>query len=192
MFPTVRGALRRLLTGVCLVLLVAVAGASAARAESGRVVRVGDGDTITVRLGAVEEKVRLIGIDTPELDDPRHDWRHLAYRAREYARSRLAGRTVVLTSDPLCRNRDKYGRLLRYVAVADGTDVNEEMIRTGYARAFTRFRFTRMERYESAEEDARKSGRGRWSLPGHEAAERRPGPSLIGVTSCREPRHPRS
>ncbi len=148
-------------------LLVVAAAAGSARVETGRVVWVADGDTITVRIGAAKEKIRLVGIDTPELDDARPAWRDLAYQARDYARSRLLGRTVALEPDPLCRNRDKYGRLLRYVALDDGTDVNEEMIRRGYARVFTRFPFARTKRYESVEDDARKARRGRWWLTAH-------------------------
>jgi micrococcal nuclease len=166
MFPWIRAGSRRFLAGICLALLVAAAAADAARAERGKVVHVGDGDTITVRIGAAVEKVRLIGIDTPELDDSRPAWRDLANRARDEARERLLHRTVSLASDSLCRNRDSYGRLLRYVSLEDGTDFNEEMILEGYARAYTRFPFTRVQRYESAEESARRSGRGRWSLPG--------------------------
>ncbi|MBZ5639871.1 MAG: thermonuclease family protein [Acidobacteriia bacterium] len=170
MSPTNRGPAARLLVGAGLVLGLAVAVRAAGRVETGRVVWVSDGDTITVRIGEVKEKVRLIGIDTPELDDARHAWRDVAYQAREYARSRLLGRTVTLERDPLCANRDRYGRLLRYVALDDGTDVNEEMIRRGFARAYTRFKFVRTKRYESVEDEARKVRRGRWSLTAHSAS----------------------
>jgi len=137
--------------------------AAAAAVETGEVVAVADGDTITVRIGPVKEKIRLIGIDTPELKDTRPAWRRLAFEAGGFVRERLLGRTVTLDADPLCANRDKYGRLLRYVALADGTDLNDELIRRGYARAYTRFPCTRAGRYKAAEREARTAGRGRWA-----------------------------
>jgi micrococcal nuclease len=162
MKASIRVALGRLLAGAGIVLLLSSASLASTRVETGRVVWVSDGDTITVRLEGVKEKVRLIGIDTPELKDERHAWRDLAYDARAFARTRLLGKTVALESDRLCSNRDKYGRLLRYVVLDDGTDFNEEMIREGYARDYTRFAFTRADRYKAEEKKARAAGRGRW------------------------------
>ena len=49
------------------------------------------------------------------------------------------------------------------VALADGTDINDEMIRRGYARAYTRFPFARAGRYKATEREARTAGRGRWA-----------------------------
>ena len=136
----------------------------APQVESGRVVWVADGDTITVRISGAKEKVRLVGIDTPELDDTRPAWQALAHEARAHVRARLRGRTVALERNPLGDDRDKFGRLLRYVVLDDGTDIGEEMIREGYARAYTRFPFSRRAKYEAAEREARNAGRGRWAL----------------------------
>jgi micrococcal nuclease len=162
MMASIRGALDRFLAGAGIALLLSSASLASTRVETGRVVWVSDGDTVTVRLEGVKEKVRLIGIDTPELKDERHAWRDLAYDARAFARTRLLGKTVALERDRLCSNRDKYGRLLRYVVLDDGTDFNEELIREGFARAYTRFAFTREDRYRAAEKQARAAGRGRW------------------------------
>lgn len=134
--------------------------------ESARVVWVHDGDTVTVHIGARRERVRLIGIDTPELDDERPWWTDLAYRARNYARMRVKGRQVTLRGDPLCSDRDDYGRLLRYLILKDGTNFNEEMVRKGYARAYTRFRFSLAEEFVSAEGEARRESVGRWAPQG--------------------------
>lgn len=142
--------------------LAAAAWGASPALRKGRVEWVADGDTITVRIGETKEKVRLVGIDTPELDDANPWWRALAERARDHAKSRLLGRTVVLEPDPVGADRDKYGRLLRYV-VLDGKDVNEEMIREGYARAYTRFAFERSARYKEAEKAARAAKIGRWT-----------------------------
>lgn len=155
---------RRARSVVIGLILFAIAGAAAGD-ESARVVWVSDGDTITVRIGSVKEKVRLIGIDTPELGDARHWWRDLAFEARDYARKRVKGRTVTLTRDPAVDDRDKYGRLLRYVILDDGTNFNEEMIRRGYAAAYTRFRFSLASRFKATEKEARRERLGRWATP---------------------------
>lgn len=150
------------LAAVVLAALAAVAAEGSPALRKGRVEWVADGDTITVRLEETKEKVRLVGIDTPELDDANPWWRALAERARDHAKSRLLGKTVVLEPDALSADRDKYGRLLRYV-ILDGADVNEEMIREGYARAYTRFAFERAARYKEAEKAARAAKIGRWA-----------------------------
>jgi len=165
---------------VALVLALATAALAASLAvgaeqavrpvQKGRVEWVSDGDTITVRLGEGKEKVRLVGIDTPELDDANPFWRNLAAEARDYAKARLLGRTVVLEPDSVTSDRDRYDRLLRYV-VLDGQDFNEEMVRKGYARVYTRFRFERTTRYKAAEKEAREEKRGRWAARSAEPRE---------------------
>ncbi len=151
-----------LAAAAAVAVLAAAASGDAPALQKGRVEWVSDGDTITVRIGETKEKVRMVGIDTPELDDANPWWRALAERARDHARSRLLGRTVVLEPDAIGADRDKYGRLLRYV-ILDGEDVNEEMIREGYARAYTRFAFGRATRYREAEKAARAAKIGRWT-----------------------------
>src|SRR5262245_32933199 len=64
--------------------------------QKGRVSSVHDADTITVRIATGTEKVRLVGIDSPELDDERPEYRTFGLAAREYARSRIDGTTVTL------------------------------------------------------------------------------------------------
>jgi micrococcal nuclease len=132
------------------------------REEHGRVVWVHDGDTVTVRLGSRREKVRLIGIDTAELEDRRPWWRDLARRSRDYARERLRGQDVTLLRDARCTDRDDYGRLLRYVMLPNGVDFNLEMIRKGYARAYTRFAFSRRKEFLAAERKAKRARVERW------------------------------
>jgi len=149
---------RRFAAAVAVVAVVAGISCTPAAEPSlrkGRVVWVHDGDTVTVRLGDRKEKVRLIGIDTPELNDRRPEWRERAHQAKDYAIARLKGKTVVLEADPIVDDRDKYGRLLRYVVLLDGTNFNEEMVRKGYARVYRRFPFSLSERFLEAEADAK-------------------------------------
>lgn len=106
-----------------------------------RVRSVIDGDTIALSTG---ERVRLIGIDTPEVHESEklhRDARRLKKNPREiqemgnkawaYAKKLLEGKSVSLEFDEV--RRDKYNRLLAYVYLSDGTFVNAEMVRAGYA-----------------------------------------------------------
>ena len=138
---------------------------AAAPAEVARVVAVHDGDTITVKFDGRTEKVRLVGIDSPELDDERQPYRDAAYAARNCARSRLGGETVTLEREARQGDRDKYGRLLRYVILGDGTNVNEELVRKGYARVFDKFNFTLKPRFKELEAEAKGEKLGVWTLP---------------------------
>lgn len=140
----------------------------AASPQTAQVMAVHDGDTIVVNVDGRDEKVRLVGIDSPELNDERSDYRQAGYAARDYARSRLAGERVTLEEEPLQSDRDKYGRLLRYVVLRDGTNFNEDMVRKGYAHVYDRFSFTLKPRFKAAETEAKREQRGVWRL--------RPGP----------------
>jgi len=104
---------------------------------SGRVVSVADGDTIRVRLGSGRvERVRYIGIDTPESVKPGTPVQCFAKRASAANSALVAGRTVRLVGD--VEQRDRYGRLLAYVyREPDGAFVNARLVRDGYARTLT-------------------------------------------------------
>lgn len=136
----------------------------AATPQTARVLAVHDGDTITVRVDDHDEKVRLIGIDAPELNDERPDYRQAGYAARDYARARLGGETVTLEAEPRQGDRDRYGRLLRYVILRDGTNLDEDMVRKGYAHVYDRFEFTKKSRFKAVEAEAKREKRGVWLL----------------------------
>lgn len=137
----------------------------AASPTTARVVTVNDGDTITVKLEGHTEKVRLVGIDSPEIHDDRREYRDAAYAAKSYARSLMAGETVTLDPEPRQGDRDRYGRLLRYVILGDGTNVSEAMVRNGYAHVYDRFNFTLKPRLKAAETEAKREKLGVWKLP---------------------------
>jgi micrococcal nuclease len=102
----------------------------------GQVVRVVDGDTIRVRLGGRTERVRYIGVDTPESVKPGTPVQCYAKRAAAANAALVAGREVRLVGD--VEHRDRYGRLLAYVyRVGDGAFVNAVLVRDGYARTLT-------------------------------------------------------
>ncbi len=96
--------------------------------ETGIVTRVIDGDTIDVRIGNQTFRVRYIGIDTPERGDL------YFYQSTEANRRLVEGKIVILVKD--VSEVDRYDRLLRYIFVGD-VFVNHELIRQGYAYAYT-------------------------------------------------------
>ncbi|MBW3538498.1 thermonuclease family protein [Candidatus Parcubacteria bacterium] len=137
----------------------------AARTAPGhyRVVEVVDGDTIRVELSGQTETVRLIGLDTPETKDPRKPVQCFGQAAAAKARELMAGGSVRLEADPNDSDRDKYKRLLRYVYLPDGQLVNAEMIRQGYAFAYTIFPFEKLEEFRELERQAREQNLGLWA-----------------------------
>ena len=128
-------------------------------AEQARLVRVIDGDTIEVDLGAAQERVRYIGIDAPELAGPGAP-QPFAEEARAYNARLVGGGALVLERD--VSDRDRYGRLLRYV-YADGTLVNRALVAAGLARAAAYPPDTRLQAsLEAAQAEARRAGLGLW------------------------------
>lgn len=101
------------------------------------VVKVVDGDTIDVNINGEIERLRLIGIDTPETVDPRKEIQCFGLEASNKAKELLLGKFVLLESDETQGERDKYRRLLRYVFLPDGTNFNLFMIQEGYAYEYT-------------------------------------------------------
>lgn len=148
---------------VCVAALVCALAASAARGQPVRVLRAVDGDTLEVVIDGRKEKVRLIGVDTPESVDPRRPVGFFGKEAAAFTRRLVAGRRVLLEADPDAFDRDRYGRLLRYVHLPDGTLVNAEIIKQGYGHAYVKYPFSKMEEFRSYERRAREKGLGLWS-----------------------------
>jgi micrococcal nuclease len=129
-------------------------------ARETRVQRVVDGDTFVL---PSDERVRLIGVDTPESVKPGTPVECFARKAGALTERLLEGRRVRLAFD--VERRDRYGRLLAYVTrVSDGLDVNAELLRRGYARTLTVPPNVRnADRYARLQRRARAAGRGLWS-----------------------------
>ena len=138
-------------------------GAAAGEASVGRVVRVVDGDTIQVQLGATREKVRYIGVDTPETKDPRRPVQCYGRQAADFNAALVGGERVRLVRD--VRARDRYGRLLAYVyRVRDELFVNAELARLGYAQPLSIAPDVRYaDRFAALARAAREDRRGLWS-----------------------------
>lgn len=150
--------------------LLVVAPASVEAAETlrqrGRIVKVVDGDTVDVRLvDGKERRVRLIGIDTPEVHGvvqcggPR--------ASRSLKKLLPVGTRVRLVSDPTQDRRDRYGRLLRYVIkVSTSRDINKAQVFRGWASVYVYDDnpFERVGQYRRAQRQAKTNLRGIWGL----------------------------
>ena len=133
----------------------------AGRKSAGQVVRVVDGDTIHVRVDGRREKVRYIGVDTPESVKPGTPVQCFAKRASALNARLVEGEQVRLVLD--AEERDRYGRLLAYV-YAGGVFVNAELVRSGYAEPLTVPPNVRFEdRFARLARDARLARRGLWA-----------------------------
>ena len=151
-----------LLTSILLVISRGVVGepppvgfqcdTSSETGQRAIITRVIDGDTVALSNG---DRVRYIGVDTPERGEP------LYKEATDFNRNLVESREVRLTRD--ISERDRYGRLLRYVYV-DDILVNAELVREGYAREFeykpdVRFR----DCFVALEKEPKKQKRGIWA-----------------------------
>lgn len=136
------------------------------------VTKVYDGDTFQLETG---EKVRLLGIDTPEKWDSgkldkdsertgkdKELIKELGSLASDYAENLLLNKKVKLVPDSTNSDTDRYGRLLRYVYLEDGTFFNLKIIQDGYAYAYTKYPIIYSEEFLNAQREAQENGRGLW------------------------------
>ena len=130
------------------------------------VARVIDGDTLEVNINGLIEKIRIIGINTPETVDPRKSVECFGMEASNTAKSILSvGREIELEADPTQQDRDQYNRLLRYVWFENGqSDFGEIMISRGFAYEYTyNTPYKYQEKYKQAQKTAESSKAGLWA-----------------------------
>lgn len=140
-----------------------VLGASSS-AELYQVVSVTDGDTLKVTINSKTETVRVIGINTPETVDPRKPVECFGKQASDRAKQILTGQKVSLEADPSQSDRDRYGRLLRYIFLENGTDYGLAMIKDGYAQEYTYQTPHKYQlQYRMAQQEAQQAQRGLWA-----------------------------
>jgi len=139
---------------------VVVAPGHAGSPLTASVTRIVDGDTLVARLGSGRsERVRLLGIDTPEVGTC------YAAQATAAARSLALGKTVRLVGDSTQDVRDRYSRLLAYVVLPGGVDLGRTLVGRGAAKVYVYDRpFARVSGYRSAESSARRLSLGLWKM----------------------------
>lgn len=130
-----------------------------------KVIRVIDGDTIEVSIDGKTEKIRFIGVDTPETVDTRKTVQCFGEKASMVTKDALTNQTVWLESDSTQGDRDKYSRLLRYVWTDDGTvDFGKVLIATGFAYEYTyNTPYKYQSSYKQAQSDAEQGKKGLWA-----------------------------
>jgi micrococcal nuclease len=127
-----------------------------------RVVSVSDGDTFRVEIDGTRQTVRLIGVDTPEVSRPNTPVQCYARQASAFTKSLLDSSFVYLQPDSRTDDKDRYGRILRYAYLTDERDVQAELLRGGYAFAYTRFPFSRSEEFVALQLEAQTARLGVW------------------------------
>lgn len=118
---------------------------------TGKVVQISDGDTIQVLRDGRAEKVRLAGIDCPELNQP------FGQAAKRFVLQIAAQRTVTVQ----VVTTDRYGRTVGEVALPDGRSLNQELVRAGYAWWYRKYSDDAT--LEALEAEARGARRGLWA-----------------------------
>jgi len=124
-----------------------------------KVARVIDGDTVELVNG---DRLRYIGVDTPEEVDPRKPVQCFAKEAADANKNLVEGKSIVFYKD--ISDRDKYGRWLGFVYLDDGTFVNLALVREGFAFNYSyEPDISKANEFEKAEAQARVAGRGLWT-----------------------------
>ncbi len=123
-----------------------------------------DGDTFKVKVDGKEITVRMLGINTPEVVDPRKPVECSGPEASAETKSLLKGREVKLALNPNREKTDNYNRLLAFVYRDDGIFINELLIKDGFAREYTVGKpYQYQSEFRDAEKQAKMAGKGLWS-----------------------------
>lgn len=130
------------------------------------IAKVIDGDTLSVRIDGVATTVRLIGVDSPEVTSSVTAAECYGSEASRAAKDKLAGKMIRLESDPVSGDKDKYGRLLRYVYLDDGTLFNQWLVAGGYAREYTYAGqlYAQRDNFLTAQAAAQAAKKGLWNV----------------------------
>ncbi len=127
--------------------------------------KISDGDTFWIYKGTDEgEKIRLIGVDAPESRNVfKKKQGYFGTEAKEYLTNLLKGKHVKLEYD--VDRTDQYGRTLAYVYLEDGTFVNADLVKNGYAMVMTvppNVKY--VDEFVKLQQEARENNRGLWNI----------------------------
>lgn len=129
------------------------------------VIKVVDGDTLDINVSDGQDaytRIRLWGVDTPETKHPKKPVMYFGPEAAEFTKNLALAKQVTVYLDEGNNTRGKYGRLLAYVKLPDGTFLNEALLTEGFAYADTRFRHSLYYKYKQLESAARSDKKGLW------------------------------
>lgn len=133
-----------------------------------KLIRIVDGDTLLVELKGRRERLRLIGIDSPESVKPESPVECYGEESKAYLKSILPeGSDITLEYDETQGERDRFGRILAYVFTNDGKNLAEEMLRNGYAREYNyqkRNPYRLRDTFVEDEKGARAKEKGLWAV----------------------------
>lgn len=131
-----------------------------------RVVKVVDGDTAEIDINGQIKKVRFIGMDTPEVYDPRKPVQCYGREASARGHELLEGKMVGIEYDQVVGETDKYGRSLAYIILPSGEIYNQKMIAEGYAHEYTYQdqAYKYQSNFMQAEASAKSLGLGFWGV----------------------------
>jgi len=124
-----------------------------------------DGDTAYFTPGFLgEDRVRFIGIDTPEIKDPDKPIQRFGLEASHETKNILSGsERVCLITDSEGDAYDVYDRKLAYIFTEEGLDVNVALLKGGFAKGYLYFPFSRKEEFRVYHEEAKEAGVGLWA-----------------------------
>lgn len=132
--------------------------------QPAQVVKVVDGDTIRVSFENKEETIRMIGINTPETVDPRREVECFGKEASARLKELINGKYVLLEADESQDDRDRYGRLLRYVWLDQMTNINKVMVAEGFAYEYTYdLPYKYQSEFKTAQQNAQLTKKGLWA-----------------------------
>ncbi|MFH1456797.1 MAG: thermonuclease family protein [Patescibacteria group bacterium] len=123
--------------------------------------RVVDGDTVEFTCNGKDEKIRIIGIDTPETVHPSKPVQCFGKEASQKMKKIAENKKAILKKGQGSENRDKYGRLLRYIEI-NNQDIGAEMIKNGYAFSYKIYPHEKLDEYNQLEKDVRETEKGLW------------------------------
>ena len=133
--------------------------------KSFKVINIVDGDTvdINIRDGKFKHtRIRLLGVDTPEVANKKYKGMYYGREATEFVRQLALGKKVTVIIDSVSDVRDRYNRLLAYLKLEDGRVVNEEIVRKGFGYSDLRFKHSDYDKYKKLQDKAIAGKIGLW------------------------------
>jgi micrococcal nuclease len=129
------------------------------------VLEVIDGDTLDIDIPDgkfPDTRIRLLGVDTPETRHPTIGKMYFGPEATDFTTRAVLGKQVTVLIDTASDERDRYGRLLAYVQLPDGTILNEQLIQNGFGYAYLQFPHSRFDDYQRLMDQAIQTQSGLW------------------------------